>query len=222
MPNNSVLKGLDWNEGASHYRQRAKTGAQLRGFLESRQVRQFAELAIGLSDATGNYSAAEHPKIRASIPMNLNWQGRVFNLATQFVPLNDAGQVPALIEKANLDYLKISVGSEISCMVNPQVCWVCNRRTIWTHLAWTRGFGEAEQLLEAFKQGDSDSEMAYSNWAAAFHPELGGSLREIAEEGGKLSLAASIPPGGLTFLWADAIASQAYDNYHQGALIRQP
>ena len=194
---------------------RAQVSAKMSDLLKRNQMRDFAELAIGLSEAAGNYSAAEHPKIQVSIPTNLNWYGRVVNLAKQFVPLRDAEQVPALIERARLDYLKISVGSEISCMVNPQVCWVCNRRTIWTHLAWTRDIREAQQLLEAFKLGDADSEMAYSNWAAGFHSELGKSLRQVAEEGGRRSREANVQPGEFVFLWADAMASQVYDNYHQ-------
>ena len=215
MPDVSILNEVDWSEVKSHYQKRSKISEELRNLLNDGHVRKFAELAIGISDNAGNYSAAEHPKIKASIPRNLNWQGRICDLAKKFIPLKNASDVPQLIDRARLDYLKISVGSEMSCMINPQVCWVCNRRTIWTHLAWTRGTGEAEQLLEAFKIGDSDSEMAYSNWAVGFHPELGSSLAEVAKEGSKLSLEADVSPGPLVFLWADAIASRAFDDFHK-------
>lgn len=220
MSDVSILREVDWSEVKSQYQMRSKISAELRTLMNDGQVRKFAELAIGISDDAGNYSAAEHPRIKASIPTNLNWMGRVFNLAKEFIPLKNASEVPQLIDRANLDYLKISVGSELSCMMNPKVCWVCNVRTIWTHLAWTRGPGEAEELLKAFRIGDSDSEMAYSNWSVGFHPDLGGSLTEVSEEGKKLSLAANVPPGELTFLWADAIASHVYDDYHQKSLMR--
>lgn len=179
------------------------------------KVRDFAELAVGMEDDTGNYSAAEHrlgPRIAAA---NQNWQKQVFDLAGQFKELKDASVIPDLIVRANLRYLQISVGSEISCMVNPDVCWVCNVRTIWLHLAWTKGPGKAEQELALYRESASDSDMAYITWAAVYHPLIQQTLYEVATEGRNRAKAQGITvQNGRLFLWADAIAAYAYDSYH--------
>ena len=68
-------------------------------------------------------------------------------------------------------------------MVNPDMCWVCNVRTIWLHLAWNRGPGDAEELLKLFREGAADSEMAYMRWADEYHPKLQRTLIDVATEG---------------------------------------
>lgn len=215
MPDKSVLNSLKWNDIASHFRSRVKTSKELLLLHDDGKVRKFAELAIGITSATGNYSAAEHPVLKIGITTeNVGWDEKVFRLANKFRTLSDAGQVPGLITDARLKYLQISVGSEISCMVNPTVCWVCNVRTIWLHLAWTDGPGKAEQLLELYRTGASDSDMAYIRWADVYHPRLRATLIEVAAEGRKLAKQESITPSDEVFLWADAIASYAYDRYH--------
>ena len=215
MPNKSALNNLDWKEVASHFRNRVKTSQELLKLHDDKKSNAFAELAIGASNSAGNYSAAEHPVLMAGIAENRNWEQRVYDLATRFRPLTDAGGVPSVIHAAQIGYLQISVGSELSCMVNPEICWVCNVRTIWTYIAWTRNPQDAEEQLKLFRLGSSYSEMAYINWAEPFHPMLGAPLLEIAAEGrarasrGDLDV---VP--GYRFLWADAIASYAYGTYH--------
>jgi hypothetical protein len=214
MPNQSALNLLDWNDVASHFRNRVKVSQELLRLHNDNKVRAFAELAIGGTDNAGNYSAAEHPIIRPRIAENLNWQGRVYALARQFRTLVTADEVPKLIADARLNYLQIGVGSEISCMVNPDVCWVCNVRTIWLHLAWTESPTEAEAELKLYREGASESEMAYIRWAEVFHPLLRGTLTEVAAEGRRRAETQGIVPRGSMFLWADAIASYAYGSYH--------
>lgn len=55
--------------------------------------------------------------------------------------------------------------------------------------------------------------MAYRIWAA-IHGELAVSMMRIAEEGERLARAASVVPGSIKYLWADAIASTLYASYH--------
>jgi hypothetical protein len=98
------------------------------------QASSFAQLLLGISDPTGNYSAHEHgigPRVLAD---NLNSEKRIFSLGTEFLALQKARIVPALIRQAHLTNLGIGVGSEASCMLNPEVCWVANTRTLWAHL----------------------------------------------------------------------------------------
>jgi hypothetical protein len=102
--------------------------------VEADERREFAELLIGLSDSNGNYSAVERglgPLILSEKQTPIN---RIWDLATELREVESAHEVPKIIRKAGLRYLQIGVGSEASCMLNPEVCWVCNSRTIWTQL----------------------------------------------------------------------------------------
>lgn len=100
----------------------------------------------------------------------------------------------------------------MSCVLNPTVCWVANSRTIWTHLVFKHGgdISKANEELELYHDDDATSEMAYQKWAA-IHRELAKSMSKIAEEGASLARLASVKPGNVKYLWADAIANALYD-----------
>ena len=123
--------------------------------------------------------------------------------------------MPDLISLARLAYLKIGVGSEISCMVNPKVCWVANTRTIWTHLVIKHAdsIRKADEELKHYRQADVSSEMDYQMWTA-IHAELRVALTRIAELGQENAKKSKITPGGITYIWADAIASALYEANH--------
>lgn len=210
----SILGRVDWRGVRSHYDQRVKESKNLQDLFKMGKVKQFAELALGIEVPAGNYSAAEHHLGPRILENNVNANQRVFDLAEKFVPLKVADAVPELVRSAQLSYLQIGVGSEISCMNNPAVCWVCNTRTIWTYLAWEGTPARAEEALQLYRTGDTDSEMAYMNWADVYHPLLKEPLRQIADEGGTISKKAGVTAGELSYLWADAIASEVYDQYH--------
>ena len=99
-------------------------------------------------------------------------------------------------------------------MINPQVCWVANTRTIWTHLVIKHAddFAKANEELKLYRNADVTSEMAYQMWAH-IHQELSGSMTRIAEEGSRLSKAAAVKPGEIKYLWADAIATALYERH---------
>ncbi len=213
----SILQELDWAEIKAHYRNRVKEAKNLRDLFDAKNVSGFSDLALGMTTPTGNYSASEHglgPKILESNP---NAKGRIYSLAGKFIPLKDASTVPQLIREENLKYLRIGVGSELSCMMNPTVCWVCNKRTIWLYLAQTQGLCKANEALQLFNEHD-DSPMAYESWQDAYHPELGPELKRVSEEGAKVATSRGAVPGDVPFLWADAIASNAFDFYHSANL----
>ena len=210
----SILQELDWAEIDAHYRSRVKETKNLKDLYESKKVSGFADLALGMTTPSGNYSAAEHglgPKILESNP---NAKGRIYTLAGKFILLKNASTVPKLIREENLKYLRIGVGSELSCMMNPTICWVCNKRTIWLYLVQTQGLGKANEALQLFNEHDDDSPMAYESWQDAYHPELGPELKRVAEEGAKVAASRGVVPGDVPYLWADAIASNAFDFYH--------
>lgn len=124
--------------------------------------------------------------------------------------------VPPLIRQAAINYLKIGVGSEASCMLNPRVCWVANTRTIWTHLVIKHAdnFNKADEELKLYRDHNDSSEMAYRIWVA-IHRELAVSMMRIASEGERLATKASVKPGKTKYIWADAISNALYSSYYE-------
>lgn len=213
----SILNSLDWSAVRDHYVKRCYVSDRLKSLHMSGLVSQFASLALGIEDPAGNYSSVEHslgPKI---LGMNRNAEKQVYDLADKFFRLDNARSVPDAIKSAQIKYLQIGVGSEISCMVNPNVCWVANTRTIWTHLVIKHAdnVGKAEEELKLYREADTTSRMAYVNWAA-IHTELDVALTRVAEQGLELAQQQGVVPGPVTYLWADAIASELYAYYHGG------
>jgi hypothetical protein len=211
----SVLDSVNWTDVRQHYDVRVQVHKDLQKLRQQNAVDKFTELALGISDNDGNYSAAEHglgPKVLA---FNAQAGQRVFDLAGQFISLTDASKVPELIKRAQLKYLQIGVGSEISCMVNPEICWVANTRTIWTHLVIKHGYdvSKADEELKLYREADVTSEMAYEAWAE-IHAKLDVALTHVAKLGRERAKSAKVTPGSIIYIWADAIASHLYSSYH--------
>lgn len=148
--------------------------------------------------------------------VNSNAPTRVCRLADHFSAVKTGHEVPTLIRDAALRFLQIGVGSEISCMVNPSLCWVANTRTIWTHLVIKHAddFTKAAEELKLYREADASSEMTYKMWAT-IHAELAATMTRVAEEGAKLAKAAGVKAGSVRYLWADAIANQLYADYYE-------
>ncbi|MEO7133962.1 MAG: hypothetical protein ABI024_07050 [Vicinamibacterales bacterium] len=174
----------------------------------------FGNLVLGVSDSAGNFSASRHglgPKVLA---LNRNAAQHVHGVGMQFAALSTASRVPGIIRGAGLRYFQISVGSEVSCIVNPSVCWVANRRTIWAHLLLKHdgNISIANEELALYRDDDMDSEMHYSIWTD-LHGLLGASLPILAKEGTVAARRAGVRAGTLTYLWADVVANALYAEF---------
>lgn len=178
-------------------------------------VTPYVELALGIEDKCGNYSAAEWglgPKIRL-----LSADGLIFELARKLFDCKSAEEiVETIYKKAELPNLKISVGSEMAMMLRPDSFWVTNRRTMWSQLVlkYKGDTPKANEELSLYNlhDKDMDSEMDYQTWCA-MHPSMGPSLRDLATLGRQVAMARSVEPGDLTYLWADAIADTMYNEF---------
>ena len=210
----TIFKELDWSAIKFHYEERRKAHQVLTQLHADCQLLKFAELAVGCIDPTGNYSAHQHRLGPRILGLNSKADQRIYELASRFLSINSASEVPALIREAGLKYLGISVGSEISCMMRPSLCWVTNTRTVWAYLLVKCDFnvGKANDALDAYKIGDEESEMAYSLWTA-IHGDMEREMREICRLGTIAALASGIQSGEFEFLWADAISNEMYDKY---------
>lgn len=212
----SALQRLDWTEVRQHYDVRLQVCEDLASLRKRAKLTAFVELLLGISNPAGNYSAAEHALGPRVLAANSYAEDNVVKLADQLRRVTNGHQVPKIIREAKLRFLQIGVGSEASCMLNPQVCWVANTRTVWTHLVIKHAddFEKAAVELKLYREADVSSEMAYSQWAAIHH-ELAATMTRIAEEGEKLSKLKSVRPGDITYIWADAIANQLYNDYYE-------
>ncbi|MGA3078453.1 MAG: hypothetical protein ABSG56_32835 [Bryobacteraceae bacterium] len=209
-----LLEKLDWRSVRRHYDRRILTHNELVTLLTKGSVVPFAELALGITDGNANYSADLHRLGPRIIGTNLKAEERVFALGNEFYALKDARNVPAIIERAKLSSLRIGVGSEISCMVNPHVCWVANVRTIWTHLVVKHNsLAKANEELALYRDHDAASEMYWPNWSA-IHANVKADLVKVANFGAEQAKLAGIRCGDVVYLWADAIATHVYGMHH--------
>jgi hypothetical protein len=204
---------LPWKQVRRQYERRCGVHEELLDLLERDERESFVHLVLGIENPAGNYSAAEHGLGPQVLRLNRNAIDRVFELCQEFHRLEDPHEVPVLIRNAGLRYLQIGVGSEASCLVNPEICWVSNTRTIWTHLVVKHddNLEKANEELELYRS-DQDSEMAYKVWAA-IHRELDTAMTRIAERASRLATQAGVQPGGMKYLWADAVANQLYSEH---------
>jgi hypothetical protein len=113
---------LDMGSVWELYHQRENAHKRLRQLFEAGEVHDFVQLALGISDRAGNYSAAEDrmgPKILAAAT-----ERAVFNLAQAIERCPTVNDLPGVIYAAEIDTLKISIGSEIAMMLKPSRYWV--------------------------------------------------------------------------------------------------
>ena len=211
----SPFESLEWDKIVEQFLERQAVSKQLIGLLEDGSAEKFAELAVGLNDPTGNYSANQHGLGWPILEQNRNSQAQITNLAAQFRKLKSGYTVPTLIKSAQILFLGISVGSEISCMINPANCWVTNTRTTWAHLVieYNDNITKANEALMLYRTSDANSKMAYDIWADT-HARLETSMTGLYEMGQSKSMAAEIDMSSAKYLWADAISNNLYDRHH--------
>lgn len=202
---------IDLHDAKQHYMRRKTISEELRQLLINGEQSDYVKLAVGVSDSLANYSAYEHqlgPKILES-----NSVSAVFGLAQKLAdPGLKVSHVPRTIYHANLPHLKIGVGSEIACLLQPNRYWVGNVRTIWSHLVikhkgdWSR----ANEELELYRIDDASSEMHYQIWRDIYL-SMEPSLETIGRIVGVWAEESNIKPGKLKYIWIDAICSALYE-----------
>lgn len=202
---------IDLYEVRRSYKARGKISKKLRSLLTSRHNSEYVELAVGASNDYGNFSAAEHglgPRILES-----NTVDSIVNLALQLSAKGLTAEIAAeKIYIANLSYLKIGVGSEMACMLQPNNLWVGNVRTIWCHLVVKhKGDWElANAELGLYRNDDISSEMHYKAWKEIY-VSMESRLNWIYKRSLVWAEEQDVKPGKKKYLWVDAICSHLYD-----------
>ncbi len=202
---------IDMNGVKEHYINRKDVSKRLKKYLRTGAERKYVELAVGITEPLANYSAHEH-KLGPKILCN-NTIASVFNLAQRMSSTTlNVTHLPKTIYQANLLYLKISVGSEMASLLQPDRFWVGNVRTIWSHLVikhegdWKR----ANEELELYHIGDVTSEMNYQIWRDIYL-SMEHSLDVINAISATWSEDYGVEPGNLKYIWIDAICNALYE-----------
>ena len=212
----TMLSHLDMVQVLSHYKERRGVHQKIAKAFADKDASTYANLALGISDPTGNYSAAEHHLGNMILAVN-GGAGPIFLLGQKMEATAYPKQIPELLTKANLKYLKISVGSEMSMLLQPDKFWTTNVRTVWAHLLIENGddYEKANEALSIYRGNTSDkndwdaADMSYKLWAD-IHVKLETSLKRLGAIGIKEADKQGVVPGKLRFLWADAIANELY------------
>ena len=210
-----LIAEIPIDEIRSHYDKRLKIHGELSRLLKnSRAHKQFAELAVGITDNDANYSAAEHnlgPRILSECASS-----DIASLAHQLQSCRP-DEVPLKIRDACIPFLKISVGSEIAMMLRPDQVWVANTRSIWGYLLVKHSFNlsDANHELSAYRRNDYSSEMRYEMWNDIFC-SMRLDFERLANFGTDHARAMGTPSGKCKYLWADAVANALYI-YHAGS-----
>ncbi len=203
---------INYREVYDHYYERYKIHQRLINTFQKSEVSEYVELALGISEGGGNYSASEHglgPQILQQSPPQ-----RIFELAQKLFICKGPLEIPDVIYNANIPYLKISVGSEMATLLRPDSFWITNVRTIWAYfvLKHNNSIDIANDQLFYYRTREMPSEMEYQLWKE-IHPLVGPSMEKLAHMGSKLAKERNIESGNLKYLWADAIADTAYNEY---------
>jgi hypothetical protein len=169
-------------------------------------------LALGMTNAHGNYSANEHGLGPRILNENRKPIERVFNLGLELFSCQSVDEVPKFIYSADISSLKIGVGTEMALMLRPNKFWVCNVRSVWAYLLikhdWDRDKADEERSL--YRSGDPSSEMSYDIWKEIYRI-MGPCLDKLIIKGNRYANEEGIKPGKLKYLWADAIANALYE-----------
>jgi hypothetical protein len=208
----AIIAELNMADVREHYLSRERAHITLRELFLAGCVEDYVNLALGITNPAGNYSAAEHglgPRI-----LDENSHQDVFNLATEIEACPNTHHLPELIYRHKLPYLKISVGSEIAMMLKPNVHWVGNVRTIWSHLLIKHNGkrNKANQELKLYKDDQRDSEMAYLIWRDIYLA-LEQNMLTVGRLASEAATSQNVAPGPLRFMWPDAVASFLFDQW---------
>lgn len=204
------IEHISMEDVRSHYDDRVEIHNILVKLLNNGKVQEYVNLALGIENSRGNYSADEH-KLGPQI-LSENTIAAVFRLAKKLYACHSVTHIPKTIYESNLAYLKIGVGSEMAAMLRPDRFWVGNVRTIWTHLLIKHGwdYSKADEELELYRDDDISSKMAYQIWRDIYL-SMEPNLDTLIKIGNEYASKTGVKVGKLKYLWADAIANALYE-----------
>ena len=207
---------LDFSQVRENYNYRKDTHKKLVKLLKKNKNDKYINLAVGIKNISGNFSASDHHLGEPIIACNS--EESIIRLAKEFYSKSyNAEDLPELIyKKMNLSYLKISIGTEMAMMLRPKKYWVGNVRTIWSHLV-NKHSGNIEKAnveLALYRTDNESSEMYYQKWRTIYMI-MNKDLIKIEKISFELAKKQKIKPGKLKYLWIDAVCNEMYSFIHE-------
>lgn len=207
-----MLEQLDFTEVRETYDRRLNVHQLLLKHFSEEAIEDYVLLALGISNPAGNYSANEWSHGPEILNNNLaaTIHRRVFNLATEIYRCA-INHVPRTIYQADINNLKISVGSEMGMMLRPDDIWVGNVRTYWVHMLINNDWNVAiaNEAVGLFRDNERDADMEYRVWRDVYLATEK-SLSTLTEQGNIEAKNQGVEPGKNKFMWADAISTSLY------------
>ena len=211
-----MINQLNMADVKRHYDRRVRCHERLLILLNDNRQQDYLNLALGITESQGNYSASEH-HLGERILANNN-PVPIVNLARSFLEQENRMHMLRSIHNANLPYLAISVGSEMAMMLRPDFFWVGNVRTIWTHLLHRHSYNltHANEELRLYREQNREqnrtSEMEYLVWRDIY-PRMQNSIENMCEIANDVAINQGVISGSSEYLWFDAIASSLYERF---------
>lgn len=207
-----MIENLDMYKVREHYDARLECHQRLSMLLRLDKTADFLDLALGITEPIGNFSAREHglgPRILSAAQPE-----SIIKLAESFLSEVNPKRMVTSIYGAHIKFLKVSVGSEMAMMLKPSNFWVANVRTVWTHLLLKHGYdlGKTNEELELYRSQEMTSEMEYQIWKEIYLL-MKPSISRVCEKGNAVSIEQGAEPGSLSYLWFDAIANELYEQF---------
>ena len=206
------LCSLDMRAVRRHYLARKRVRRQLRHFFDAGNVHDFVQLAFGISNRAGNYSASEHGM--GAVILSEASEQAIYDLATAISACPNVNHLPRVIYDRAIRGLKISIGSEIAMMLRPKKHWVGNVRTIWSHLLIKHRMSQrrANEELDLYYDGERESEMNYEVWAHVYL-RMEPDIRTLGQQAAAVAEKQGVRPGRLLSCWPDAVASFLFEEF---------
>ena len=214
---NKYIEQLNIETLKEHFEIRVQLHKDLQNMLEPKNVKQdytdFLNLALGISDRYGNFSANEHGLGELILAHNTNES--IIKLVGKLRLAEDPKQIPDFIYDANLPYLKISVGSEIALMLQPNLFWVANIRTLWTDFLVSQNYNlkNTNEQLKLYRQATrEDSALEYKYWRSEY-TKMTNKIGALVDEAYPISHSLQIDTNKYKYIWFDCLANAMYENF---------
>lgn len=207
-----MIDQLDMYAVRCHYDNRIDIHERLLALLKRKDYDGYLDIALGITDADGNFSASEHGLGEAILAENKS--ETIITLVQLFLTETIPIGIVDSIYRANVKFLKISIGSEMAMMLKPDFFWVANVRTVWTHLLIKHDYNleKANEELKLYRSQELTSEMEYRVWKQIYSL-MKPSIKKGCNHGNITAKEQNIKIGEHPYLWFDVIASSLYDKF---------
>jgi len=219
----NIISKLDFTEIFDHYNVRIDVHRKINDDLQELidiengektrfefKRKQFVNYILGLVDIDAGYTANSVKRLGCGGPAILSENPQAYKQVYElekYLKTTSPLDIPNKIKGIRISYLGLGIGSEMACLLRPNICWVTNRRTYWIKLLFDR-----ENISYANEMTKSQSEIALKVWHID-HPIVGAKLKDLVGEVDPALLPSNLDQ--YFYLFADCIATSLYDYFYE-------